>query len=349
MGAGIDASTSSSGRKLFKETLDDLFTGSVTVPREDFIREYDIGVPWDEPIKGASDVMILYSSESSLPAGHSDQGGGVGSVSYSSAKDATANCHIMKVILTEPKQENVCFVVVAQWESFHVHHFMRLKPEDDKSDRPVFDTKYPLRYVSRRHELMKKKGIVKIPQLPESYQTRRYWTMLIEYLQKLETTTKRLKPIAAQVAGEGNTVIVMVCNFGQSELLFNFVCSARARGLDLSKILLFATDTDISDLAKALGIAVFDVDDAFGEMPTVAAKNYGDRAFQGMMMSKLYSVHLINALGYDLLFQDVDVVWKRDPLEYFHSPESGNFDFYFQDGKSDMVVIPVCIVLCCRA
>ena len=159
--------------------------------------------------------------------------------------------------------------------------------------------------------------------------------MLIDYLQKLESTTERLKPIAAKVAGEGNTVVVMVCNFGQSELLFNFVCSARARGLDLSPILLFATDSDIRDLATSLGIAVFDVGDAFGDMPTNAAKNYGDKTFQGMMMSKVYCVHLINALGYDLIFQDVDVVWKRDPIEYFHSPESGNFDFYFQDGTSN--------------
>jgi hypothetical protein len=74
----------------------------------------------------------------------------------------------------------------------------------------------------------------------------------------------------------------MVCNFGQSELLFNFVCSARARGLDLSKILLFATDEDIIDLATNLGIAVFDVQDSFGEMPKAAARAYGDKVFAGM-------------------------------------------------------------------
>jgi len=50
-----------------------------------------------------------------------------------------------------------------------------------------------------------------------------------------------------------------------------------------------------------------------------------------MMLSKVYCVHLVNALGYDVLFQDVDVVWYRDPLPYFHSPESRDFDFYFQD------------------
>lgn len=324
---GVFLTPQSSSSRLFPDTVRDLFAGSAAVPRSDFIKEYDIGVPWDESKKGSNDVLILYSSHSSLPKDHADHGGGASTVFYKTARDATANCTTMKVILTQRKQENVCFAVVAQWDSFHVHKFMRLKAEDDQSDGAAFRTIDPPIYVSR-HELSSNSL-----KFPTSTQTRRYWPMLIDYLQKLESTVERLKPIAVDVAGNGNTIVVMVCNFGQSELLFNFVCSARARALDLSHVLLFATDSDIAELAKSLKIAVFDVEDAFGQMPTRAARSYGDRAFQGMMMSKVYCVHLINALGYDLLFQDVDVVWHRDPLEYFHSRESGNFDFYFQDGE----------------
>jgi hypothetical protein len=50
-----------------------------------------------------------------------------------------------------------------------------------------------------------------------------------------------------------------------------------------------------------------------------------------MMMAKVYCVHLINTLGYDVLFQDVDVVWFKNPLTYFNSPASRDFDMYFQD------------------
>jgi hypothetical protein len=49
----------------------------------------------------------------------------------------------------------------------------------------------------------------------------------------------------------------MVTNFGQAQLLVNFVCSARARGLDISRLLLFATDRETSKLAESLGIPVF--------------------------------------------------------------------------------------------
>jgi hypothetical protein len=50
-----------------------------------------------------------------------------------------------------------------------------------------------------------------------------------------------------------------------------------------------------------------------------------------MMMAKVYSVHLMSVLGYDILFQDVDVVWYKNPLSFFESPQSGDFDIYFQD------------------
>ena len=51
------------------------------------------------------------------------------------------------------------------------------------------------------------------------------------------------------------------------------------------------------------------------------------------MFAKIACVQLINYLGYDLLFQDVDVVWYKNPLEYFHDKNNPHrdFDMYFQD------------------
>jgi len=52
-----------------------------------------------------------------------------------------------------------------------------------------------------------------------------------------------------------------------------------------------------------------------------------------MMFAKVVCVQLITLLGYDLLFQDVDVVWYKDPLPFFHNNTSpiSHFDIYFQD------------------
>jgi hypothetical protein len=68
-------------------------------------------------------------------------------------------------------------------------------------------------------------------------------------------------------------------------------------------------------------------------MPEQAAGRYADKTFRAMMIAKVYCIHMVSMLGYDILFQDVDVVWYRDPLEYFadeSSPHHG-FDVYFQD------------------
>lgn len=51
------------------------------------------------------------------------------------------------------------------------------------------------------------------------------------------------------------------------------------------------------------------------------------------MMAKVWCVQMTLMLGHDVLFQDVDVVWYRDPLEFFQNSSHHwhNFDIYFQD------------------
>ena len=44
-------------------------------------------------------------------------------------------------------------------------------------------------------------------------------------------------------------------------------------------------------------------------------------------------LQMVSHLGYDILFQDVDIIWYRNPFEYFHNPQKNldDFDMYFQD------------------
>jgi hypothetical protein len=52
-----------------------------------------------------------------------------------------------------------------------------------------------------------------------------------------------------------------------------------------------------------------------------------------MMMAKVICVQVVSMLGYDFLFQDVDIVWYSNPLDYFHNPHSSisEYDVFFQD------------------
>jgi hypothetical protein len=51
-----------------------------------------------------------------------------------------------------------------------------------------------------------------------------------------------------------------------------------------------------------------------------------------MMYAKVLAVQLIIHMGYDCLFQDVDMHWYKNPLKAFHDPTSPlqNFDILFQ-------------------
>jgi hypothetical protein len=311
-------------------TMNNLIVGMGRVNRDEFFKKYDLGVPVDPSQTGNEDIMLLYSPKSLPKPWDALEGTQDTMIPLYNATEGTENCQVMKMILTEPKKEQHCIAIMGQWESYHVHKWMRLAANDEtgkivKNPDAMQDSN-DLRYVSRGHQVDGRYQPLPIPR-----QTQNHWAVLREYLNTVEATLERLRPIAKQVAGDGNAIVVLVCNQGHSELLLNFACASRNRGLDVSKVLVFATDTATVELAESVGLAAFDVGDAFGKMPTVAATNYGDQAFTGMMMAKVYSVHLINTLGYDLLFQDVDVVWYKNPLSFFESREAGDFDIYFQD------------------
>jgi hypothetical protein len=50
------------------------------------------------------------------------------------------------------------------------------------------------------------------------------------------------------------------------------------------------------------------------------------------MFAKVICVQLVSVLGYNFLFQDVDVVWFKDPIAYFRRREfQRKYDVIFQD------------------
>jgi hypothetical protein len=311
------------------DTMNKVFVGMGRVNRDEFFQTYDLGVPVDPSQEGNEDILLLYSQKSLPKPRDALQDTKDTMIPLYDAKAATENCQVLKMVLTEPKKEKHCIAIMGQWESYHVHKWMRLEQNNAtkifKNPNAMKDSN-DLRYVSRGHQ-----SDGRYQPLPLPKQSKNHWGVLREYLNSVEETLDRLRPVAKKVAGDGNAIVVLVCNLGHSELLLNFACASRQRGLDVSKVLVFATDEGTKELAESVGLAAFDVQDAFGKMPTVAAKAYGDQAFTGMMMAKVYSVHLMSVLGYDILFQDVDVVWYQNPLSFFESPKSGDFDIYFQD------------------
>jgi len=335
----------SPGKIKFPQRVEKIVMDYATIPRDDFINKLEIGTPMDQTKKGSEDVLVLYTDPKTVPfkmGSKTDRDDGE-KLEMDTDK-ALENCHTVKVILQEPAhKKRQCIAFVPQWESYHVHKFMRMPKNSDGKDVSV---NYPLRYVSRS---MQDNGrVAGQPQWIKH--TKPSYEALADYIGNLDYSLSRLKPMLEQamekvhssdstsyVMKKSKVMVVMVCNKGQAHLFHNFVCNARAKGLDLSRIIMFATDEYTAKLAKDLDIAVYYDNKVFGGMPEQAAQRYGDKVFSRMMMAKVYCVHLVMNLGYDVLFQDVDMVWQKSPLEYLETEESKEWDMIFQDDGSRQV------------
>lgn len=306
-------------------------SGMEFVDRDEFAAAFDTGVPLDPTGHGNDRVTILYSENWAMPLKNATQRDYPSGPALS-VEDATKNCNNLHVVLTSDTRRNQCIAIMGQYESFHLHKFMRLTDGPKQKHRNL-DTSAPLRLVNRGMQLNGEKSI----SLPDEKHTTAFWKSLVSYLTTIDDVLKELKPVAEKVAAHNkhNTIIVLVCNLGHAEMLFNFVCHARAQGLEdaLSNILLFSTDIETHQLATSMGLTSFYNEAVFGSVPSKAAKQYGDVIYSKIMGAKVYCVHLISMLGFDLLFQDIDVIWFKDPLEWFHKEDSPSkdFDMVFQD------------------
>ncbi|GMH55623.1 hypothetical protein TrRE_jg1620, partial [Triparma retinervis] len=267
---------------------------------------FDPGIPPLYGYKGNEEALVLYH-EGSEPTDSNDPFGA---------------CKDVDVVVTKRNALGHCLVLMEHYKAGYVSRFMRVgrtgkmglslnnsfaKMGTGSNDDGGGDRSVPLT------------------------QSKQHWDALSKYFNSFEGMTNKLKPILSNIARD-NTVVVMVANAGVLELLTNFVCAANSRNIDISNIVMFATDEEGKKVAEELGLAVFYDEGMFENVPKQHAGAYGDRVFTALMLVKVISVHLCMALGYNVLFQDVDIVWLRDPLPYLQDEtKHGDFDCYFED------------------
>jgi hypothetical protein len=137
--------------------------------------------------------------------------------------------------------------------------------------------------------------------------------------------------------GKRKNVVVMVANEGVMDLLLNFICSAEQIDFDISSVVVFIGDKKHQDLIESMGAKSI-YSESLGSMPAEAAGGYLDNTFSRMMWFKTTSVYLALRSGFNVLFQDTDLVWLKNPFPYLEK-YSGDIIF--------MVSIPFILVVCC--
>ena len=245
----------------FPQTISKIASGAALIGKNEFLSNFDYGIPKPpskrehESDPGKDDVLLLYGSTKALPdvdtgIVYTDETGSDTSLPHLSAQDATKNCGGLNVIFTETHGGlEQCIAIVGNYESYHIQRWLRIKPNSK------LDTSLPLTPVGRG---LQTNGMDKFSAPSDQFMLQNQ-ALLETYFARLSETIETLTPLAKECAGSDNTVIVMVCNTGQSELLINFVCSAKARGFGdiLDKLLVFATDKGVLDIAEGLGLRAF--------------------------------------------------------------------------------------------
>jgi hypothetical protein len=238
----------------FPKETSSFLNGITRIAKDAFVKKFDYGYPIEEPNNKNGEVLLIYNSANALPTKNEDQqsvsiqqdaGPVFGTLDVDTA---TENCDTMNVINTNnPGHTRQCLAIVGNYESYHIQRWMRVPESGGKLDKDK-----PLRAVSRGYDSNGSQQFVP----PDKNSIMKHWEMLKTYFDGFDETLKNLRSIAEKVAVK-NTIIVMTCNMGQSELLMNFVCNAKSKGLDVSNVLVFPTDQETKDLAEGMGLATF--------------------------------------------------------------------------------------------
>ncbi len=118
----------------------------------------------------------------------------------------------------------------------------------------------------------------------------------------------------------GDEVVVMVVNAGEMDIFANFICSLHRYNLQhlLRQMIVFSGQEDVLTLIQAFGVIGIYHEASFASVPRRASYEYLDPIFIDMMWYKSFSVWLLLKLGFNVLFQDVDLIWFKNPFDYFH-------------------------------
>ena len=111
-------------------------------------------------------------------------------------------------------------------------------------------------------------------------------------------------------------IVIMTVNDGEMDMVSNFVCSCRENRISTANFLVFAGSKNIVPTLENMGLmAVYHP--TFAKVSTRASAQYLDKTFVDMMWYKAFSVWMLLRMGFHVLFQDVDLVWFREPFGYF--------------------------------
>jgi hypothetical protein len=135
--------------------------------------------------------------------------------------------------------------------------------------------------------------------------------------------------------GEPETMVVMLCNQRYLPLLNRWLESCDRRGIQpRERTVVSALDDETLVAARNLGLRSVPADPTRSDhIPE--SKSYGDGGFASLMLYKTLVVVDALTVAPRVLFQDVDLIWLRDPVTDLDRRPAADLHFMF-DGENPL-------------
>jgi hypothetical protein len=141
---------------------------------------------------------------------------------------------------------------------------------------------------------------------------------------------RRIREILDSMGADSGPPVIMTFNSGFSSMFLNWVASCDANEISVrDRAIIFAMDKECRDIAENHGFSVCYDEDSELLKTTGTAKWFGDTDFKRHMFFQNAVIQDMLELGCDFLFQDADIVWLKNPFEYFEEGSVYDMEFMF--------------------
>jgi len=151
----------------------------------------------------------------------------------------------------------------------------------------------------------------------------------------------RLKDVCASL--RQGPLLAMTFNSPYAPLFENWHRSCRHHGIDVRpRTVVFPMDPQADSVARRLGYATFFDPESYGDFQQRSEVKFGDGQWVDCLFMKSAVLDDMLAMGVDVLFQDADVIWRRNPIPYLQAKANLEcWDFMFQKGGINAIFQPL--------
>jgi hypothetical protein len=161
------------------------------------------------------------------------------------------------------------------------------------------------------------------------------------YRARAEARRARLIEICSEL--RAGPLLAMTFNAPFATLFENWHQGCRQHGIDVRRsTIVFPMDEEAKSAAERLGYTAFFDPESYGEYEKNPEAGFGSGQWVHCLFMKNAVMGDMLATGRDVLFQDADVVWRRDPLPYLRDKANlERWDFMFQKGALNPIFQPL--------